>query len=114
MRFPPLHDSGIAFILYAFLLFVIAFGLWQFIRSRKRVDGGAETKVRSLVPLGGAAAAFGLIGLYWKWADAFEAIEVAADISPAIVAEALRHGLDYPVMGFFILAVTFVFRFVNQ
>lgn len=111
MRFPHPAESGIAFILYAFLIFIAGMGVWQFVRTRYLAD---TSKPRSLVPLGAAAAAFGLIGLYGQWSEAFEAIEMAEDISPAIVAGALRNGVSYPTFGFLIFAISLVFRFVNS
>jgi hypothetical protein len=114
MTFPTIFDSGIAFILYALLTFIVGVGLWQFIKSRYISKEGEETKFRSLIPLGGAAAAFGFIGLYKQWSDAFEAIELAGDISPSIVAGAMANGISYPALGFLILAISCVFRYVNQ
>ncbi len=111
MRFPYPAESGIAFILYVLLVFIVAMGIWQFIISRYLAE---TTKPRSLVPLGGAAAAFGFIGLYSQWSEAFEAIEMAGDISPAIVAGALHNGVSYPTFGFLILAISLVFRYVNS
>jgi hypothetical protein len=114
MKLPSIFDSGIAFILYAFLVFIVGTGLWQFVKSRYLLKEGEEIHLRSLIPLGGAAAAFGFIGLYKQWSDAFEAIELAGDISPSIVAAAMSAGVSYPALGFLILAISCVFRFVNQ
>jgi hypothetical protein len=89
-------------------------GLWQFIKSRYLLKEVESMRMRSLIPLGGAAAALSIVGLLKHYADAFEAIEIAEDISPAIVAEAMKSAMAYPVLGFFILAVSCVFRYVNQ
>ena len=71
-------------------------------------------RFRSVVPLGWAAAAIGLIGLFKQYSDAFEMIEVAGDIGPSIVAEALKSGTSYPMLGFLCLAISYVLKFVNQ
>lgn len=42
MKFPSIFDSGIAFILYAFLVFIMGTGLWQFIKSRYMLKEGEE------------------------------------------------------------------------
>lgn len=55
--------------------------------------------LRSLIPLGLAAAAFGFIGLIMEYRDAFELIEAAGDISPSIVAGAFKAGLSYPILA---------------
>ena len=46
--------------------------------------------------------------------DAFEAIEAAGDISPSIVAGALKAVWAYPILGMLTLAISCVFRYVNQ
>jgi hypothetical protein len=114
MIFPVPYESGFAIILYMFLLLIVATGSWQFVRSRYQLKEGESMRMRSLIPLGGAAAAFGIVGLLKHWADAFEAMQVAEDISPTIVAGAMKSAVAYPILGFFILAVSCVFRFVNQ
>jgi hypothetical protein len=114
MKFPSIFDSGIASLLYVLLLFIAGTGSWQFVKSRYVLKEGTEVRFRSLIPLGGAAAAIGLIGLYKQWSDAFEVIELAGDISPSIVAGAIAGGLSYPALGFLILAISCVFRYVNQ
>src|SRR4051812_11704803 len=96
MLFPASYESGFAIILYMFLLFIVAVGLWQFVKSRYLLKEGESMRMRSLIPLGGAAAAFGIVGLLKHYADAFEAIEIAGDISPSIVAGALRSAMSYP------------------
>jgi hypothetical protein len=113
MLFPAPYESVFAVVLYMFLLFIVAVGSWQFVKSRYQLKEGESMRMRSLIPLGGAAAAFGIVGLLKHWADAFEAIELAQDISPAIVAEAMKSAVSYPFLGFFILAVSCVFRYVN-
>lgn len=114
MRFPSIYDSGIAFILYAFLIFIIGTGAWQFAKSRYFLKEGETFRFRSLIPLGGAAVAFGFMGLYKQWTDAFDAIVLANDISPSIIAGAMGDGVSYPALGFLILAISCVFRYVNQ
>ena len=71
-------------------------------------------RFRSAVPLGWAAAAVGIAGLFQQYLTGFEMIEAAGDISPSIVASALRSGFAYPVLGFLCLAIGYVFKFVNQ
>ena len=114
MRFPFIFESGISLLLYAFLFFIIIAGLWQFIKSRFLLKEGEVMRFRSLIPLGGAAAAFGFIGLFKQYSDAYQAIEMADDISASIVAGAFDSGWPYPMLGLFCLAVSCVFRYVNQ
>lgn len=112
MNFPHPLDSGMSMLLYLFLLYIIAMGAWQFIRVRIRRD--ATAKPRSLVPLGAAALVVGLMGLFQSHQNAFDAIESAGDISPSIVAGAMRGGYSYPILGLFCLAVSFLFRYTNR
>ena len=114
MRFPYLFQSNVSLVLYALLMYVVSMGLWQFIKSRYLLKPGESRRLRSLIPLGLAAAAFGFIGLFVQYSHAFEAIEVAGDISPSIVAGAFRDGWSYPILGMLTLAISCVFRYVNQ
>jgi hypothetical protein len=114
MQFPPLYESNASLILYAFLSYIIVMGLWQFVKSRYLLKEGESMQMRSLIPLGVAAVAFGFIGLFFQYTDAFEAIEAAGDISPSIVAAALKSAWSYPALGFLSLATSCVFRYVNQ
>lgn len=110
MYIPFFFDSWASATLYFFLAGVIAVGIWQFIQ----IKSGKVEKVRSLVPLGAVAVCIGFIGNFIKITGAFEAIEAAGDISPQIVAGAIKQGPPYVVLGFVILAVAFVFKYVNQ
>lgn len=114
MNLPSITDSGVAVILYTFLLVITGFGLYQFAKSRYLLKEGESMKFRSMVPLGWASLAFGFIGLFNQYKMAFQLIEAAGDISPAIVASAMRTAFNYPILGFLCLAVSYVFRFVNQ
>jgi hypothetical protein len=89
-------------------------GLWQFIKSRYLLKSGESMQLRSLIPLGLAAAAFGFIGLFMEYREAFELIEAAGDISPSIVAGAFKAGWSYPILGLLSLAISCVFRYINQ
>ena len=114
MRFPPIFQSNISLLLNSFLAFIVVMGLWQFIKSRYLLKNGESMELRSLIPLGLAAAAFGFIGLIMEYRDAFELIEAAGDISPSIVAGAFKAGLSYPILGLLTLAISCVFRYINQ
>jgi len=114
MPLPPLLQSNVSLLLYALLTYIILMGLWQFIRSRYLLKEGESMRLRSLIPLGLAGAAFGFIGLFMEYSDAFEAIEAAGDISPSIVAGALKAVWAYPILGMLTLAISCVFRYVNQ
>ena len=99
MRLPHLLQSNVSLLLYTLLTYIIVMGLWQFIKSRYLLKDGELMRLRWLIPLGLAAAAFGFIGLFMEYSDAFEAIEAAGDISPAIVAGAFKAGWAYPILG---------------
>jgi hypothetical protein len=114
MRFPSLLQSNVSLLLYVLLAYIVIMGTWQFIKSRYLLKPGESMRLRSLIPLGLAAAAFGFIGLFMEYSDAFEAIEAAGDISPTIVAGALKAVWTYPVLGLLTLAISCVFRYVNQ
>jgi|SRR5688572_32932168 len=114
MRLPSILQSNISLLLYAFLAFIVVMGLWQFIKSRYLLKSGESMQLRSLIPLGLAAAAFGFIGLFMEYRDAFELIEAAGDISPSIVAGAFKAGWSYPILGLLTLAISCVFRYINQ
>jgi hypothetical protein len=114
MRLPPFFESGISMLLYLILLSILVLGLWQFLKSRYILKEREAMRFRSVVPLGWAGAAVGFIGLFKRYSDAFEMIEEAGDISPSIVAGALHSGFSYPMLGFLCLAISYVFKFVNQ
>ena len=114
MCLPFIFESGISLLLYAFLFFILIAGLWQFIKSRFLLKEGEAMRFRSLIPLGGAAAAFGFIGLFKQYSDAYQAIEMAGDISVSIVAGAFGAGGSYPMLGLLSLAISCVFGYVDQ
>ena len=114
MKLPYIFQSNISLLLYSFLGFIVAMGLWQFIKSRYLLKSGESMQLRSLIPLGLAAAAFGFIGLFMEYREAFELIEAAGDISPSIVAGAFKAGWSYPILGLLSLAISCVFRYINQ
>lgn len=114
MHFLLPYESPVAVILYMFLLLIVACGSWQFIQIRYVLKEGETLRFRSVVPLGWAAVALGFIGMFLQYSEAFAAIEMAGDISPSIVAAAMRPAFSYPMLGFVCLAIGYVFRFVNQ
>jgi hypothetical protein len=114
MHFLAPYESPVAVILYMFLLLIVFVGGWQFIQIRYLLKEGETLRFRSVVPLGWAAVALGFVGLFLQYSTAFEAIEMAGDISPAIVAAAMRPAFSYPMLGFLCMAISYIFRFVNQ
>jgi hypothetical protein len=66
------------------------------------------------VPLGAAATVFGFIGMFNQYIDVFKAIELAGDISPSIIASGYGSGGSYPILGLLSLAVSYVFRYIND
>jgi len=110
MYVPFIFDSWSSMALYFLLAFVFIMGIWQFFQ----IKSGKVKKVRSLVPIGGIAVCIGFIGNFIKITRAFEAIASAGEVSPQIVAGALGEGPPYIIMGFAILAVSFIFSYVNQ
>jgi hypothetical protein len=114
MRFPPIFESNIALLLYACLAYIVGMGLWQFIKSRYILAEGDSMQLRSLIPLGIAGVALGFVGLFLQYSEAFEVIEAAGDISPSIVAGAMKSAFSYPALGFLSLAISCIFRYINQ
>jgi hypothetical protein len=108
------YESPVAVILYMMLLLIVVLGSRQFIQIRYVLKEGETLRFRSVVPLGWAAVGLGFIGMFIQYSAAFAAIEMAGDISPAIVAAAMRPAFSYPILGFACLAISYVFRFVNQ
>ena len=94
--------------------YIIVKGLFQFIKSRYLLKQGESMNLRSLIPLGLAAIALGLVGLFLEYTVAFETIEATQDISPSIVASAIKEAFSYPILGFLTFSISCVFRFVNQ
>lgn len=114
MVFPAIYESNVSLILYAFLTFIIVLGVWQFVKSRYLLKEGESMRLRSLIPLGLAAAALGFVGLFIEYREAMEAVEASEDISPSIVAGAIKAAFSYPILGLVTLAISCVFRYVNQ
>lgn len=71
-------------------------------------------RFRDVTPLGWASFAFAFMGLFNHYSEAFSDIEAAGDISPSIVASAMEPAFGYPTLGCLCLAISYVFRFVNQ
>jgi hypothetical protein len=111
---PSIFDLGFASILYLFLIYILGMGLWQFKSIRLKRDGEEEIKARSLVPLGAGATVIGFIALVQRYREAFDMIEAADDISPSIVASAFSGAFAYPTLGLLCLAISFVFKYLNQ
>jgi hypothetical protein len=110
---PSVFDSGVSMLLYFFLITITGFSLWEFAHVKVRKQS-PRAHFRSVVPLGWAAAAFGIVGLFIQYQQAFSEIEAAGDISPQIVASAMRTAFSYPVLGFICLGFSYFFRFINQ
>ncbi|UII24000.1 hypothetical protein [Fulvivirga ligni] len=106
---PPLFDSWISISLYLLLVFIIIQGIRQYLAK----DEDSPERKRSLIPLGAIGVIFGAIGYAKVYRDAFDAIAAAGDISPTIVASALRNGASYPILGLLCLAVTFAFKYIT-
>lgn len=111
---PSIFELGFASILYLFLAYILGMGLWQFNTIRLKRDGAEPIKARSLVPLGAGATVIGFIALVQRYREAFELIELAGDISPSIVASAFSGALAYPTLGLLCLAISFLFKYMNQ
>ena len=109
-----LFHSNVSLLLYAVLIYIFVVGLFQFIKARYLLKHGDLMIFRSLIPLGVAAAALGFVGLFVQYRESFEAIEMAGDISPSIVAAGLKDAFTYPILGLLTLSISCVFRFVNQ
>ncbi len=114
MPLPYLFHSNVSLLLYAMLLYISIVGLLQFIKVRYLLKPGDSMIFRSLVPLGVAAAVLGFVGLFVQYRESFEAIELAGDISPSIVAASMKDAFTYPIMGLLTLCISYVFRFLNQ
>jgi hypothetical protein len=110
MLIPHPFDSYLSSSIYLLLVFIIYKGVIQYLKLRK----DSELKIRSLIPLGAIGLILGIIGHVRLYIKTFEAIEVAGDISPQIVASALGKGGSYPILGLLVLAVTFLFKYLNQ
>lgn len=113
MRFPYLFHSNVSLVLYA-LLYIVSMGFMAIRKSRYLLKPGESMHLRSLIPLGLAAAGFRFIGLFVQYLHGFEAIGAAGDIGPSIVAGAFRDGWSYPILEMLTLAISCVFRYLNQ
>lgn len=114
MPLPYLFHSNVSLLLYAMLIYISVVGLLQFIKARYLLKPGDSMIFRSLVPLGVAAAVLGFVGLFVQYRESFEAIELAGDISPFIVAASMKDAFTYPIMGLLTLSISYVFRFLYQ
>ncbi|MEQ8245136.1 hypothetical protein [Fulvivirga sp.] len=110
MLIPSPLDSFLSVALYVLLVFIIYKGVAQYILKSKE---GVE-EARSLVPLGAIGLIFGIIGYIRGYMMAFEAIEAAGDISPSIVAASFGQSGSYPILGLICLAVSYLFKYINQ
>ena len=114
MHIPPIFDSWLSVLLYFLFLFIIGKGIQQFVKIRFGDFDPQHDKIRSTVPLGAAAVAFGFLGHFRGASQALDAIEAAGDISPSLLANALGHSGSYPVLGLLCLGLSFVFKYLNQ
>ncbi len=105
----PFH-SPIAAFQYALIILIVILGIRQYDISRK----GGKINKSFVVPLGAICLIIGFLGLILQVKQAFEAIEVAGDISPQIVASGIKAGYDYPIMGLVGIAISYAFRFINS
>lgn len=106
----PQFTSWISISLLLLLVVVLTLGVIQYFRLRS--DAGKE--VRSLVAIGWIAVALSFVGYFKAMSDAFTTIQVAGDISPSLIAGAIAEAPKYPVAGFTILALAYLFNFINQ
>ncbi|WP_339815002.1 hypothetical protein [uncultured Imperialibacter sp.] len=113
MKFPPIIEMGFSPLLYLLLFYILYLGMKAFFVLRIRKEPYADNPAR-IVYLGAAASVIGIIACIQKYREAMEAIESAGDISPSLVAGSISEAFAYPTLGFFCLALSFLFRFVSK
>ena len=109
MNIPSLFTS-VAPFQFLLSLRIIFLGIRQYILAR---DGKPINK-SYVVPLGALCLVIGFLGFFIQVKQTFEAIEVAGDISPQIVASGIKDGYDFPIIGFIGLGLSYAFRFINS
>ncbi|MEQ8685801.1 MAG: hypothetical protein RIE86_10930 [Imperialibacter sp.] len=113
MKLPPVIELGFSPLLYLFLFYIIYLGVKAFFFIRIRRVDYPDNPAR-IVYLGAAAVVIGVIAFIQKYREAMEAIESAGDISPSLVAGSISEAFAYPTLGFFCLALSFLFKFVSK
>ena len=107
--FPPVIESYNSVLLYALLLFVIIYGGFHYLKQ----DKNQLPKAGSVLLWSGLFSfTIGLLGMFTRYYQTFDLFDQVGDVSPQIVATGIKSALVYPILGFFILALVFLFRLV--
>lgn len=117
MLYNHLTDGGIYAMLPIYILWVVSIILIAILAYRLFAkDSAKSNKTKSLSELilflGSFAFLWGVIMQVLGLLGALEAIEVAGDISPALIAGGIKISLYAPTYGFMLFILTFVAWFV--
>lgn len=116
MNLPHFTTSWLSILMYFMLLLIVGLGVWQFVN--KYVLKKPPVLSKSMVPLGFAALAFGLIGIIMSYMTTLEAADAAGKLTKIELAHALVHGsLDgapYPILGLLCVAISFLLYYINK
>ena len=110
MSFPSPFILSFSSISLLILIYIVIIGSYQFYSiTIKKVEFR-----KNLIPLGYVALIFTIIDYFIGMKTAFEAIAEAGDISPSLVAGEIANSTNYLFLGLITLAVSYLFRYINQ
>ena len=110
MELPSPFILSFSSISWLVLIYILVMGFYQFYQVRIK----KATFAKNLVPLGYMALIFTIIDYILGMQNAFEAIAEAGDISPALVAGSMSFAMNSLFLGLITLAVSYLFRYINQ
>ena len=110
MNIPSPLEFNFSSVSWMILIYILIMGFYQFYQIRIK----KEAFKKNLVPLGYIALIFSIIQYINGMKTAFEAIAEAGDISPSLVAGGISYSTNYLFLGLMTLAITYLFRYINQ
>lgn len=117
MVFEHIYIGGIYFMLPIVALWLVTLVLGTYTVAKAQ-SGPATEKLRKtnnlVLFLGSFAFLIGLLAQVIGLLEAFQAIERAGDISPALIAGGLRVSFIAPVYGFVLFIISLLVWFINR
>ena len=95
-------------------LLLIALTAYQGTKQYIMAKNGIAISNSFVIPLGVMCLIFGLIGFFVQLRQAFEAIEIAGDLSPQIIAGGIKQAYDFPILGLIGLGISYAFKYINS
>ncbi len=107
MILPNPLDFGFSTLVYLILIYIFWLGISHLIRPTEETDNH-----KKIIWLGAIGLVVAVMGYVFEMRQAFSAIEEAGDVSPALVASAIKDATSQPILGLLCLATSFTFKFI--